>query len=194
MKLYQGLLKIEKLKLPHPIWQFIKSGDGLVNMEKIDSYAGWTIRTVKISKGLYKNLYVNWLPLKKVKKKVDEFQEQLKDRGLFVVYPSWRWQMGGTLLIEKDRQIVEAIKGEIVDLARHGINQSCYIFKKGRLIEVTGKRLLDKKVLIQIKKAIKVLNKDTYLEWAVTTQGKFIFYRMNDLRSEAKHLINKYNI
>ncbi len=193
MKLHQGLLKIDKLGLPHPEWQFVKYGKDLSNLKKISAYAGWTIRTMAVTGGQYKNIYANWLPRSQVIKKVDDFQKQLKGRGLFVVYPSWRWSVGGTLLIEKNQQTIEATKGSIVDLTRRGINECCYIFKKGKVESITGKKMLTKKLLNNLRPAIVGLNRGNYyLEWAVSTQGKFIFYRLNDLKSEAKLLLSKY--
>lgn len=193
MKLYQGLLKMQQLKLPHPDWQFVVKGQGLSDLKKISAYAGWTIRTVKVSSGQYQNIYDNWVPRNQVGKMVDKFQRKLSGRGLFVVYPSWRWQVGGTLLIEKNRQVVEAAKGAITDLARHGVNDVCYIFKKGQIDSINGQKILSKKILVNLQSAIKALSKGNYyLEWAVTTQGKFIFYRLNDLKSEARLLMNKY--
>ncbi|MFZ5391012.1 MAG: hypothetical protein ACOZAJ_01930, partial [Patescibacteria group bacterium] len=132
MDLQQGLKLIEELKLPHPDWRFVTDKKDLEGLSKVLAYAGWTIRTIKVLKGNYKNYYANWLSLKRLSSTLVDFQKKLKHKGLFIVYPSWRWRKGGTLLVDKQGFIVEATKGQIADLARHGQVQARYTGQLGK--------------------------------------------------------------
>lgn len=194
MTFLEGLQLIDYFDLPHPAWQFVRKGSELSNINKISAYAGWTIRTAAVFRGKYKNLYVNWLTAKEVTTKIDKFQKELKGKGLFVVYPSWHWLKGGTMIKEPGRIIIEAIAGAVVDLARHGKVEADYFYSHGKLIiQHDDKNIISKKELNYLLRAARLLRSGSYyLEWAVSTKGKFIFYRLRDLASEAKDLVAKY--
>ncbi|MFC1687153.1 hypothetical protein ACFL0L_01055 [Patescibacteria group bacterium] len=195
MTILKGLKMIDRAKLPHPEWEFVRGSKDLKKFPKIKDYVGWTIRTIDIKGGKWRNLYVNWLPKKQVPEKIDEFKKKLKGRATFIVYPSWKWKKGGTILIEKDRIVIEVVKGAIVDLMRHGKIDASYFYEHGKLISYTGdKKVLTpaerKKVLLAPKK---LSQKDVILEWGITTQNKFIFYRIENIREAAKLLLKKYS-
>ncbi|MBU1038911.1 hypothetical protein KKC17_01600 [Patescibacteria group bacterium] len=197
MDLYQGLRQIEDLGLPHPIWRFVSVKEDLRDLSKISAYAGWTIRTIKVSKGVYKNYYANWLNIISLNKSLVAFQRKLKGQGLFIIYPSWRWRKGGTLLVDEQGATVEAVKGEIVALARQGQVMARYYCKKNKKLKlVYGKNILnsqEKKYLNKAIASVELLpNQGYYGEWAVSTKGKFMFYRLNDLVSEGQYLLKKY--
>lgn len=194
MTILGGLKLIDRYKLPHPEWEFVKSSKELKKFYKIKDYVGWTIRTVSVANGPWKNLYVNWLAKKKVPAKIDEFQRQYKGKALFVVYPSWRWKKGGTILKEKGRTIIEAVKGEVVNLMRKGKINASYSYVGNRLREFTGqKSFLSHKELKKIRLAAGQLKmQGVILEWAISSQNKFIIYRLEKIQEAAKLLLNKY--
>ncbi len=194
MTILQGLKMIDRAGLPHPEWEFVRSSKDLKRFTNIKDYVGWTIRTVEMKNGAWKNLYVNWLPKKQVPATVDKLQNKQKGDALFVTYPSWNWKKGGTILIEKDRVVIEAVKGAVVDLMRHGKVEVSYWYRKGTLTHTDGNTKLltavERKTILQAVKKIK--KKDVILEWGITTQGKFIFYRIEDIREAGKLLLEKY--
>jgi len=194
MTILQGLRIIDQAGLPHPEWEFVRNSKDLKKFPKIKDYAGWTIRTVEVKNGPWKNLYANWLPKKKVLPRIDELQKEQRGRALFVVYPSWKWKKGGTILIEKDRVVTEAVKGQIEDLMRRGRVDASYFYRKGRLMHATGNKSFltasEKRKILQASRKLKL--KDVILEWGVTTQDKFIFYRIENIREAAKLLLEKY--
>lgn len=195
MTILQGLKIIDRAGLPHPEWEFVRSSKDLKNFPNIKDYVGWTIRTVEVKNAPWKNLYVNWLSKSKVPAKVDELQKKQKGKALFVTYPSWKWRKGGTVLIEKDRVVIEVVKGAIVDLMRHGKVDASYFYQKGKLVDTTGNAKLltptERTKILQASKKIK--KKDIILEWGITTQEKFIFYRIEDIHEAAKLLLKKYS-
>ena len=194
MTILQGLKLIDHYNLPHPEWEFVKNSKALKKFYKIKDYVGWTIRTVAVEKGPWRNLYVNWLPKKQVLGKIDEFKRQQKGKALFVVYPSWQWKKGGTILKEKGRTIIEAVKGEIVNLMRKGKINASYIYNCNHLDSFTGqKNFLSFMELRKIQQAASKLNTDrVILEWAISTQNKFIIYRLEKIQEAAKLLMKKY--
>jgi len=194
MNFYQGLKLIDRLKLPHPTWQFVRQGSKLNDLARIPAYAGWTIRTAAVAGAAYQNLYVNWLARTKVAATVDKFQRKLRGRGIFVVYPSWRWRKGGAVLVEPHQLVIEAVKGAVVDLARHGRVDVRYVIKRGRVVTVDGQsQLISQTELAKIKQPAKLLPRGSYyLEWGVSTRGQFIFYRLTDLATEGRALLKKY--
>ena len=194
MTFYDGLKLIAKLKLPHPTWQFVRQSSELKRLPRMSAYAGWTIRTAEVRGASYQNLYANWLPRRQVAARVDRFQRQLRGRGLFVVYPSWRWRKGGAVIVEPGQVVIEAVLGAVVDLARHGRLDTQYIYRRGRLVSVIGEpKVLSRLDLKRLLAAAKKLRgRSYYFEWAVSTRGKFIIYRLRDLASEGQALLAKY--
>jgi hypothetical protein len=195
MDIYQGLKIIDDANLLHPEWEFVRSSKDLKKYFKIKDYCGWTVRTVKVTGASWENLYVNWLPKKQVPAKIDELQKKHKGKALFVIYPSWKWKKGGTVLIEKDRTVIEAAKGSIVDLMRYGKVDASYSYQRGKLVSSTGKKQLltsteQKKILLAEKK---LKQREIILEWGITTQNKFIFYRIETLKDAARLLMEKYS-
>ncbi len=193
MTICQGLKLIDKAGLPHPEWEFVKSSKDLDKFYKIKDYVGWTIRTVDIKGAEWNNLYINWLIKDKVPAQIDKFQNQQKGKTVFVVYPSWKWKKGGTILIEKNSEIIEAVEGEIVNLMRHGKIDASYYYKNKKLFQVIGeKKFLTSRERRKILLARKMNKKNIILEWGITTRGKFIFYRIEDIREAGKLLLEKY--
>lgn len=194
MTILQGLKLIDKYKLPHPDWEFVETAKDLKKFYKINDYVGWTIRTVSVKKGPWKNLYANWLPKKQLPAKVDELQKKQKGRALFVVYPSWKWIKGGTILKEKGKTIIEAVKGEIVNLMRKGKINVSYIYNGNHLVDFTGqKNFLSHLELRKIRRAAGQLKiEGVILEWAISTQNKLIIYRLEKIQEAAKLLLKKY--
>jgi len=193
MTILQGLKLIDKYNLPHPRWEFVKDSQDLKKFYKIKDYVGWTIRTVEIKNGKWKNLYVNWLAKNKVPEKLDELAGKQKGRALFVVYPSWKWKKGGTVLIEKQRTVIEAVKGEIEKLMRKGILDASYYFKNNKLVNFTEEKdFLSPKIRKSLLKANKIKKNNIILEWALTTQNKLIFYRAENIKKAGQLLLEKY--
>lgn len=201
MTIFQGLLLIDKLGLPHPEWEFVKTSEDLKKFFKIKDYVGWTIRTVKVNrKRNFKNLYSNWLKKNKVPQTIDNFGKEFRGKATFVIYPSWRWKKGGTLLIDKKRVVIEAKKGSIEELARSGDIAVGYLYnQKFKLIDFWGKKnfLNPRERKRILTAAFKILNQkikgEFIFEWAITTQNKFIFYKVENLKESAQRLLKKYS-
>ncbi|MFA6098888.1 MAG: hypothetical protein WCV50_05060 [Patescibacteria group bacterium] len=195
MTIYQGLKIIDKYEFPHPTWQFVSSSREIKNLARIKDYVGWTIRTVKVFNGPWMNHYANWVAKKDVPSVVDKLQKKHKNKALFVIYPSWKWKKAGTVLLEKNRTVIEARRGAIVDLMRHGQVEASYFYKRGKLTAVVGDRNVltsaERKKVLQAER--KITLKNVILEWGITTQGKFIFYRVEDIGEAARLLIKKYS-
>ncbi|USN53343.1 MAG: hypothetical protein H6760_04220 [Candidatus Nomurabacteria bacterium] len=193
MTILQGLKKIDAAGLPHPEWQFVRSSKELRGIQNIDAYRGWTIRTVEVRGGPWKNLYANWVAPSKVAATVDRLQREHPHRALFVVYPSWKWKKGGTILLERDRVVIEATRGPIVNLMRYGKVTASYTYQKGKLTQSIGlKKFLSPAEKQRILLACRMPKKGLILEWGISTQGKFIFYRVEDIREAARLLLAKY--
>ena len=194
MTILKGLKMIDQAGLPHPEWEFVETSQDLKRFPEIKDYVGWTIRTVHIKNGSWKNLYVNWLPKKQVPQKIDTLQKQHQNSAIFVVYPSWKWKRGGTLLVENNRVIIETVKGPVVELMRHGRVDAHYHYQRGRLVDSQGPRnfltVTDRKKILEATRRIK--EKDIILEWAITTQNRFIFYRIEKIKDAGKLLKIKY--
>ncbi|MDD5040003.1 MAG: hypothetical protein PHY34_02530 [Patescibacteria group bacterium] len=196
MTILHGLQLIDRAKLPHPEWEFVRTSRDLEKFFGIKDYVGWTIRTVAVTKGAWKNVYTNWLPKNQVPSTIDKFQKQLGGRALFVVYPSWKWKRAGTLLIEKHRAVIETVKGAVVDLMRHGkVDAAYYYDAKLRLASTVGDRatLTPGQRTTVLQAVRKLALKNVILEWGITTQDKFIFYRIEGIREAGRLLLKKYS-
>lgn len=192
MTIYQGLKIIAKTGLPHPEWEFVRSSKDLKNFYKVKDYVGWTIRTVNVKNAKWKNLYVNWLAKSKVPAKVDELQKKQRGKAMFVVYPSWKWKVGGTILLEPNREVIEGVRGGVVDLMRYGKVDASITYKNKKIVAKTGNQNLFADNKRQILLARKIRRSNIILEWGITTQNKFIFYRIEDIKEAGKLLLEKY--
>lgn len=194
MTILEGLTMIDNARLPHPEWEFVRSSHDLKKFYDTEDYVGWTIRTVEVENAPWKNVYANWVAKIDIPAKVDELQKEQKGNAVFVVYPSWKWNKGGTVLIEGDQVIIEAVADAVVELMRHGRVDVRYVFEGNELKQVDGNKDLlndiDIQNILMAKKHISVDN--IILEWGVTTQNKFIFYRIEDIREAARLLLEKY--
>lgn len=195
MTIFEGLTIIDRAKLPHPEWEFVHSSKDLKKFPKTKDYVGWTIRTIDIKGGKWQNMYVNWLPKKQVPKKIDEFQKKLHGKATFIIYPSWKWRIGGTVIIEKKRVVIESVCGAIVNLMRHGKVDASYFYERGKLVSYTGNKQLlsaaERRKILQASS--KLSSKNIMLEWAITTRNTFIFYRIENIKEAAKLLLKKYS-
>jgi len=194
MTILEGLTMIDNAGLPHPEWEFVRSSQDLKKFYDIEDYVGWTIRTVEVSNAPWKNVYANWVAKSDVPATVDALQKEQEGNAVFVVYPSWKWKKGGTVLIEGDQVIIEAVADAVVELMRHGRVDARYVFERGNLIRTDGDNgLLNESDLNHMRMAQKNISMDNIiLEWGVTTQGTFIFYRIEDIHEAARLLLEKY--
>ena len=78
MTILQGLKIIDRANLPHPEREFVQSSRDLEEFPKIKDYVGWTIRTIEIKNGPWKNLYVNWLPKNEMPVELQQEMEEKK--------------------------------------------------------------------------------------------------------------------
>jgi len=191
----EGLKLINRLGLPHPEWQFVKCSDEL-NIDKIQDYVGWTIRTVAFEDPLkkWKNVFDNWVPKRKVGAIVDDFQSQLDCDAIFVVYPSWKWRKAGAILSEGTRMTLEGVYGTINDLSRRGIVDARFSYRY-HVMELTHG---DKQFFTHSERDIaahacrQIMGKNLIVEFAITSQNKFIFFRLEKIEEAAKLLMEKY--
>lgn len=195
MNIADNVLLIDQWGLPHPDWEFVKSSVDLKRHHQIKDYCGWTIRVLWRGKQFKKPLYINWLAKEKVAKEIDQLAKKAKKDYLIVTYPSWIPQKSGTLLIEKNRIIIEACQGKITRLMREGICDVGYqISKLGQVQSSWGNRhfltRVEKKKIIDA--LAKIPQKNIMLEWAFGQQGEFIFYKLETLAKAGQALIAKY--
>lgn|SRR3989338_6303873 len=196
MNLIKNFKLIDQWDLARPDWEFVKSSSGLKKFAGIKDYCGWTIRVLYTKPGSFrKPIYVNWLPKSRVKGKIDQFAKQAKKDYVIVVYPSWKLFKSGTLLIDKDRIVVEACRGSIDNLMRHGLCELRLTYdNRRRLINAWGKlKFLSASEKKKILSAMgKVKKKGLILEWAVGQRGEFIFQKLEDVKQAGKLLLKKY--
>ncbi|OGL78079.1 hypothetical protein A3J43_04145 [Candidatus Uhrbacteria bacterium RIFCSPHIGHO2_12_FULL_54_23] len=163
---------------------------------RIRDYVGWTIRTAALTNPhkLWKNVFDNWVLKKNVGKVVDELQEQQEGDAVFVVYPSWKWEKAGAILSEGTRVTVEGVRGSINDLSRQGTVDARFSYHYRDLQHTHG----DKKFFSPAEKKViayacgQVMGKNLITEFAVTTQNKLIFFRLEKIEEAAKLLLEKY--
>ncbi|MBT3689821.1 hypothetical protein HOE31_00130 [bacterium] len=196
MNLYHNIRLIDELGIPHPKWEFVRSSKELKKFHTTKDYCGWTIRVAFFKDNDFrKPIYDNWVPKNKVLKKVDEFAELAQNDYFIVVYPSWKFNKSGTLLIDDDQYIIEAHAGSVQDLMRKGNVDTSLVFNREmKLIDdsIGNPDFLTKKEIKNILKATDIINKPTMLEWAIGQQNEFNFNKLEDLKVAGKMLVKKY--
>ncbi|MFA6908423.1 MAG: hypothetical protein WC289_00885 [Patescibacteria group bacterium] len=194
MALLAGLQKIDRLGLPHPIWEFVRSAAKLETYKKTKAYAGWTVRTVELKGKPWKSMYVNHITASQVPGAVRRIQQRQGGGAIIAVYPSWYWRRGGTMLVEKNRIVVETVRGHISELVRMGAVDGRFEYMGGKWSQIAGrKNVLSVSQQRQLKQAAKKITmRNILLEWSFSTQNKLIFYRLDDMKTVGKLLLQKY--
>jgi len=197
MNLYENFKLLERWGLPHPCWEFVKSSKELKKFKRLKDYCGWTVKVLFTKDNVFRQpLYVNWLPKNKVPFQVDAFARQAKKDFVIIVYPSWKLIKTGTLLIERQRLVVEACKGHIYELMRKGNCQLRLIYDKdGKLQECwgNGKFLSPQERRKILAAALRLKRSGIILEWAVSQRKEFIVYKLENLKQAGKLLLAKYS-
>jgi len=199
ISLTKSLLKLHELQIPHPRWEFVQSPEELKRYYNLRDYCGWTIRSLLEAKEHPdgKPFHVNWVYKPDVPRRIEEFRQSLDGKGWFVVYPSWKWNAGGTLLLDNKQLVIEAVKGAIYNLLK-GVRRDVTLIhdreSKQTLFTKGEKELVPIEVKTKLFETADKLRDDNYiLEWAITTENKLIFYNLELLKDAQKRLLDKYS-
>jgi len=186
---YHGLLKIETCGLNHPRWVFVTTSSQIPTQPWADATVGWTVRCCP------ENFYEFGLPSKhmlrftELRSVVRGFAKRLETNVRFAIYPSWKSDVSGCCLMEHDRLMVEAVKGDIAPLLRGQVNPDVVLESVGHLFQrfncVRGHsellNLQDQRVLLVSCRKLEVTS-TLVLEWTKTLFGKILFHDWLELR------------
>jgi len=181
---YDGLKTIESLGLPRPNWKFIKVSDAVPNKPWTVSLYGWTIRSLSTSTYDYAIPSKHNVSYETIKYNIDEMY---RGSGYvnYVVYPSWRFNVSGCLMIDNPMAVLEAVFGDISSLLRGKKNPDITVFDNSvrfisKLVEYRINNSLDRIIVHQISSAFRVLTDFGFnrinLEWTLTLDKEFFFH------------------
>jgi len=206
-KLY-GLLRIEKLGLLHPSWQFILP-EKLNNFDFRSRFIlfeefspkdadKWTIRTCLLEpedRGEYGLKKAVGIKKEEVRHKLNAFSRYYKERkskAIFVVYPYFEAEKSGIIEISRSRVLIEAVWKDQWYLTEEAVE-----WKDRRLYEGPRNRLEASKFVRKIvdwppilthkdleeltNYALKIPDNDVLLEWSYTPDKELLFYDMRKL-------------
>lgn len=198
LSIHEGLLKLDSLDIPHPEWEFAKQPHELRKYYRIPDTCGWTIRSLLEADAHPQGrpFHVNRVYKPTVPDKVKQFQQILRGQGQFVVYPSWKWALGGRMLVDRDKIIIEAVQGSVVKLTRAGRRDLTLIHdreSKQTIHSDGNKELIPSAVKTAMFNTADKLKDDNYiLSWACTLDNKFYFYTLETLEDAQKRVLAKY--
>jgi len=184
MNKLEGLLEIERLKLPHPKWEFVEDVSELRWIGEEDEYVGWTVRTCTKSIEEFYLPHANWLTKEEVKRKISEFKKKFPE-AIFVVYPSWEFIKAACIGFYENQIIIEVVKGKIQRLLYKGLPDLTIIYERfstRELFHRGNKNLLSEKeyrMLLSLKYKIEG---NKILQWSHTTNEKYFFHDLRDYK------------
>ncbi|NYZ79772.1 hypothetical protein H0N95_00810 [Candidatus Micrarchaeota archaeon] len=187
MNKLRGLLEIQKLGLPHPIWEFVKNPMQLTYKGEEDEYVGWTVRTCLDNGGDEFNLpHANWIKKKEVPGKIDEFQKAIKKEATFVVYPSWEFIKAANAMFINDKIIIEVVKGRLHKLLYGGDPDLHLVYSRTEepeLINYKGeKQILTKEDYECLLGLNKVIKGNKIIQWSHTTRNTYLFHDLREIK------------
>jgi hypothetical protein len=179
---YEGLKTIEIYNLPHPNWIFVNNSNDIPRTPWVDAPYGWTIRTCpnycyKFSLPAKHRIEYSGLP-----EILNDFKNKIVS-PIFVVYPSWDFEISGCTQLTNNQLLIEIMKGDIAPLLR---GDACpeYIFRcegpffnnletiKGNINILTNYEV---KIFLNLPKKINI-NNFVVLEWTRTSEKKLLFH------------------
>jgi len=186
MRKIEGLREIERLKLPHPKWEFVKDASELKYIGEEDEYVGWTVRTCIDEEGNeYYLPHANWIKKEDIPRKIKEFKEKIKKKATFVVYPSWKFIKAGNVMFVDEKVIIEVVKGKIQKLLYEGFPDLIMIYSRTmppiKLYSKGNEKLLSKSELNSLLTLITKIKGNKILQWSHTTKNKYFFHDLREL-------------
>lgn len=168
--------------MPHPDWRFIPSARDLPTRPWTDAAHGWTVRCCPVDRYEFGLPSRHYLPFAQVGAVVTELGGS-EDRLVFVVYPSWRFDVSGCCLLDGSRLRVEVIQGNIAPLLRGEKNPDgvwasdgpaylCLHRERGAGDLVSG---ADRRVLLECARIVEVRT-FTVIEWTRTAENELLFH------------------
>lgn len=180
---FHGLKLIELHGLPHPDWRFVSTHMPAAASPWTSAPDGWTIRCAPTK------FYATGLPSRHRLRFVDisaalaSFAKAANSVDAFVVYPSWEFDRSGCVLIQGDRLMIEAVRGDIAPLLAGSRTPDCTMafsrtFGPTRFDDDKGRgALLHPNELRCIWKAMRrIESADVTLEWTITQRGALYFH------------------
>mgnify|MGYP000012428780 FL=1 len=167
MNKLMGFLELKEMDLPAVPWKQYSGS------EKMDDHYLWTVRCAK-----YRGDDLN-LPrcVGKDAETATAFAEKLHRRinGIVVFYPYFIAEKSGTLLVNKDKVIIEAVHDDLWNLVTHGERDVSITYKEDSreyngnwdfLLDTEQKNILSH--VPEIKRTFRneLFSKDILLEWS----------------------------
>ena len=182
MSKYAGLKMIEEYGLPHPNWRFFTSPSELQKQPWTEAPHGWTIRCAPTLQYSFALPSRHCLPFDQVgdtrKKMVDNTKVDM-----FVVYPSWKFDISGGLLLDGPLAHLEVVRGDIAGLLRGSRSpDASFSYSIGLLggwICVQGHEdILSQSDRALFINAVRILSSEDrlLLEWTKTSEGGILFH------------------
>ena len=179
---FAGLQLIDRYSLPHPDWRFGTSPEDIPEDPWTTAAHGWTVRCAPKSRYAFALPASHRLPYRQVRVVLESLR-QLTSEHVFVVYPSWEFDISGGLLIDRPMIYVEVVRGDIADLLRGrrspdavlsfdssaGYASECLRGDAEILHEA------DQVVLVRALRALREEDKVVF-EWTKTTDGQILFH------------------
>ncbi|UZE93911.1 MAG: hypothetical protein IB618_04090 [Candidatus Pacearchaeota archaeon] len=192
MNKLEGILKLEELALPHGDWQIIKKASEL-NLNKKTKH-GWCIRSClppEIKKDELALPFAAYVKTEEVSKIIEKFQKKFRGKGIFVVYPAWKFEKSGNLMLLENSIIIEAVEGFVRDLADGKKVDVYYKYPKydDKIyicdVEVKGNRdlLSSLEITNLLDHARKIPYKNVVLEWSYDTDNNFYFHDIIEIKT-----------
>ncbi len=185
---YAGLQKIKAYGLPHPNWKCVFDIKELPLKPWSPAPFGWTIRYAP--KGNYKfNLpSVHEIPYQQLKRRLKHQLMEHPELRPCVIYPSWVFLLGGTLMKNTEQITIEVMRGSITPLLEGRSNPDIIIKFTGpyytKLVEFYGKCNPEELQIINTTRgyALKITGpEDCLLEWSYTTTNDLYFHDWLDI-------------
>lgn len=179
---YAGLQLIEMHGLPHPDWCFVSSAKEVPRQAWARAPYGWTVRCTPTLIYAFALPSSHRLPFSSIGPVIQRFAEGHKV-DMFVVYPSWEFDISGGLLLDELSARLEVVKGDIARLLRgeHSPDASFShtIHTLSGWLCIQGKESLlgteDRAVLLRAVRAL-AAEDHLVLEWTKTTEGRLVFH------------------
>ncbi len=186
---YHGLLQIEKYGLNHPRWIFVTTSSQIPTQPWAEAPVGWTVRCCPEESYEFGLPSEHMLGFSELRSVVRDFANRLESNVRFVIYPSWEFDVSGCCLIEHNRLIVEAVKGDIAPLLRGKVNPDVVLESTGPFFQRFGRvrgnneflSLQDQRVLLVSCRKLEVASA-LVLEWTKTLFGEIMFHDWLELR------------
>ena len=154
MNKLMGFLELKEMSLPSIPWR------QYTGEEKLDDNYLWTIRSavyrgddLNLPRSVGKNA-------EESKKFADALLEKMSDRGMVIYYPYFIAKKSGTLQVQRERSIVEAVKDDLWNLVTYSDCEVTVIYDNNQEAQYIGnKDFLDEEEKQQLLKHVPEIRK-----------------------------------